>query len=104
MSAECDITICNVDGLCFVKAVVYAFFMFSLLSCLVFVVMVSFGECSIIIFKGVFAVVAVVFMACDAERKMRVEKSWGGKKSHSVFNGFPVLPMCISNPNRAKCL
>jgi hypothetical protein len=28
----------------------------------------------------------------------------GRKKTHSVFDGAPALPMCISRPDQAKCL
>ena len=45
----------------------------------------------------------VVVLASEFGRVGKVKYPDVGKKTHSVFEGFFSFPMCISNPNFAKC-
>ena len=33
-----------------------------------------------------------------------LKKPGGGKNTHSIFDGFSSVPICISSPNREKLL
>ena len=45
----------------------------------------------------------VVVLASEFGRAGKLKYPGVGKKTHSVFEGLFSFPMCISNPNFAKC-
>jgi hypothetical protein len=101
--AEGDVSVFNLDELRFFECGVEGLFLVPSLSCFLLVVVVGFGECVGLVLKGVITVIAIITFAMLG-RSWELKNIRGGKKTHSVFDGLPALPICISNPNRAKCL